>query len=109
MARAKPVPGKVKRVRSEQIAQAAKLFEDFTGHKGEVTEYAQMPRIGSAVACIGEVEIIAYVATRDGKRERYAHKFRKSSRPLLCVTHDGKTLLMLGGAYKFTDRGIEDR
>jgi len=33
----------------------------------------------------------------------------KGSRPLLVASPDGKCLMLLGGRFKFTDRGIVDR
>jgi len=57
---------------------------------------------------IGQCDGVLYTTVRDGKTERYIHKFKKSSRPLLAVSFDGRQLIMLGGAYQFTDRGIVD-
>lgn len=50
-----------------------------------------------------------YSATRDGIAEKYLHKFRRQSRPLLAVSHDGKQLGIVGGRYLFTDAGITDQ
>jgi hypothetical protein len=50
-----------------------------------------------------------YVTRRDGKTEHYIHRFGSASRPLFAVTHDGKQLLLLGGDYDFTEKGIEDK
>jgi hypothetical protein len=62
-----------------------------------------------AVACIGYVEGIDYKTTHGSKVTLYHHDFAPGSRPLLCVSADGKQLLMLGGRYQFTERGIVDR
>ena len=37
------------------------------------------------------------------------HEFAPGSRPLLAVSANGKQLLLLGGRYKFDERGIVDR
>lgn len=58
---------------------------------------------------IGHCDGVLYTTVRDGKTEKYIHKFRKSSRPLLAATFDGNQLVLLGGAYQFTDRGIVDK
>ena len=57
---------------------------------------------------IGEVDGIMYSTVRDGVLEKYVHRFAKKARPLFAVSHDGKQLFMLGGAYNFTERGIVD-
>lgn len=58
---------------------------------------------------IGHLDGVLYTTVRDGKTEKYIHKFKRSSRPLLAVSFDGKNLIMLGGAYQFTERGIVDK
>lgn len=57
---------------------------------------------------IGELDGVLYTTVRDGKREKYIHRFRKNSRPLLVSAHDGKSLHILGGEYEMTERGIVD-
>lgn len=58
---------------------------------------------------VGELDGVLYSTTRDGKREKYIHRFRRKSRPLLAASHDGKTLRIVGGRFEFTEAGIEDR
>lgn len=91
-----------------RVKAALKLFEDFTGHAGEVMGTHTIPDDDTLVV-VGECDAIAYTATRDGETHSYQHEFRKSSRPVLAVSHDGLRLYLLAGAFKFTDRGIEDR
>jgi hypothetical protein len=99
--------------KSELVKKAAKLYQDFTGHYREfMVERAKLPsslRNLKALTVIGECEYIAYNTVRDGEPEKYIHHFRKSSRPLFCVTPDGKQIVLFGGAYEFTDRGIVDK
>jgi len=89
------------------VRQAEKLFADFTGHDVEEHVTVKVPRMTTGLA-IGDVTGILYETIRDNKREHYIHEFKKNSRPLLVSSHDGNQLAMLGGAYQFTDRGIED-
>jgi hypothetical protein len=92
----------------DKIAQAAKLYEDFSGHEPTRVRVRNV-RDDDTLLHVGETEAIAYNARRDGKRDSYIHEFRKGSRPLLAASHDGKRLYLLDGAYRFTDRGITDR
>lgn len=61
-----------------------------------------------AAFSLGPVASIDYIATRDGETFRYQHEFKEGSEPLLAASHDGKQLLLLGGRYTVTDRGITD-
>lgn len=58
---------------------------------------------------IGEVDGILYSTIRDGNPEKYIHRFKKKSRPLLAASFDGSQLYILGGGYTFTERGIVDQ
>lgn len=66
------------------------------------------PAPANVALAIGPLLGIIYTATRDGEIKDYLHRFKKSSRPLLCATADGSKLLIVGGRYRFTARGIED-
>jgi hypothetical protein len=87
---------------------AAKLLEDFSGHEAGRTVTAEVRNIDGGLV-FGELDGVLYSATRDGKRERYLHEFRRKSRPLLAASHDGKQLAIVGGRYQFTDAGITDK
>jgi hypothetical protein len=95
--------------RDAQLDQAAKKLEDFTGHPVQHLESAYSRSSQKTGLIIGELDLVGYRATRDGKLERYGHHFKKNSRPLLAVTSDGKQLHIVGGQYEFTEAGIEDR
>ena len=92
-----------------QLRRAAALYEDFTGHAAEVVARIRKPVYPDAVLVIGDCDGILYTTVRDGKTERYIHEFKATSRPLFCVSPDGKTLYLLGGAFSFTERGIVDK
>lgn len=100
---ANPVPPS----QSLQVKEAANLFEDFTGHQaGHVTK--TKIHIPGAALQFGLCDGIMYETIRDGKTEHYCHKFKKSARPLLAAGSDGKSLHLVGGNYRFTNRGIVD-
>lgn len=94
---------------NKELDEAAKKLEDFSGHRVAHLESAYSRSSQSTGLIVGEVDLIGYTAKRDGRVERYGHKFRKNSRPLLAVTSDGKQLHIVGGQYEFTEAGIEDR
>lgn len=92
-----------------QMRQGAKLIEDFSGHKAQVVGKVNIPNPPKMALAIGEVLGIIYRTKRDGVMENYIHRFVKVSRPLLATSHDGKQLLLIGGSYNFTERGIVDK
>lgn len=63
------------------------------------------PEVGMV---IGDCDGILYTTVRNGKTERYKHEFKKSARPLLVSSWDGKQILIVGGSYNFTQDGITD-
>lgn len=95
-------------MKKKRIEKAIKLFQDFTGHDPEYIDKVKLPVHDTALA-IGHCDGILYSTVRDGRKEKYIHKFKPGSRPVLAVSFDGKQLYLLAGAYKFTDRGIVDR
>ena len=97
--------------------QAAELFKEFTGHDAHAERAGDAAReLGLPIRRGGEIPLVAfgellaveYETIRDGVTERYRHAFRKSSRPLLAARHDGERIYIVGGRYRFTDRGIVD-
>lgn len=92
----------------DELEQAARAFEDFTG--AEATRVERFEG-GSHKAgwLLGRLAAVSYIATRDGEPAEYVHRFKRRSRPQLVASFDGSQLYVLGGAYSVTDRGIEDR
>lgn len=95
------------------LDEAAHKLEEFTGRPaGDVIESSPRSKDKTGLV-IGELDLIGYRQAREGidggRMTRFAHKFRKNSRPLLAVSTDGKQLHIVGGQYEFTDAGIEDR
>jgi len=100
----------MKKKRMETIKQAARLYHGFSGHTGEMEIHKlRVPDLPKAAAVFGVIDAIEYTAVRDGEIVPYRHRFKKKSKPLFCVSPDGKQILILGGSYHVTDRGIEDR
>ena len=103
--------GRVTRVRSNPSPraadEAASRFKEFTGHDAskELVARVRPIRVGLAV---GKLSGVMYEATRDGETSQYFHRFKRSSRPLLIADHDGSQIGIVGGRYRFTDRGIVD-
>ena len=91
-----------------EIAQARRLGVAFSGVDPRSSRRVPAPAPANVALAIGPLLGIIYTATRDGEIKDYLHRFKKSSRPLLCATADGSKLLIVGGRYRFTARGIED-
>lgn len=94
--------------RDAELATASRLLKDFSGHEpAEILRVDERPMRKGLV--IGELDGVLYTTVRDGKTERYIHKFRKSSRPLLTARADGKQLGIVGGRFRMTEAGIVDK
>lgn len=94
---------------SREVAKAANLYERFSGHEAEVcgrVKVRALPKVGVA---IGSLDGVLYTTVRDGRVEKYIHKFHASDKPLFVVSPDGKSLHLVGGRYDFTERGIVDK
>ena len=89
------------------IAQAVALYESFREKRPKRLSVVQF-KVPEAVAVIGHVEGIDYRTTHGTKLTLYHHDFEPGSRPLLCVSGDGRQLMLLGGRYQFTEQGIVD-
>ena len=90
------------------VARASDLFERFTGHDAEELGTVKVNPLPKVAAVIGECDGVLYTTVRDGVQEKYIHEFAKRDRPLLCVSPDGKQILLVGGRYRFTEAGIVD-
>ena len=90
------------------VRAAAELFADFTGHEPQLQKLS-VPDAPAVLMNFGICDEIRYSTTRDGVAEKYRHTFKKAARPFVCVTPDGEQIYLLGGKFKFTERGIEDK
>ncbi len=105
MPRRNPVPPS----KVVQRRNAVKLFQDFTGHDAKHFDEIDKPTVPDVCIAVGSVDAICYTTVRDGVTESYIHEFKPHARPLFAVSHDGRQLLLLGGSYRFTERGIVDK
>jgi hypothetical protein len=98
----------MKREHSKEYERAKTLFRSFSGEEPQPFLHAPKPVVPNVGLLVGTCDGILYTTRRDGKIERYIHKFRASDKPLFVVSPDGKQLILLGGRFQFTERGIVD-
>jgi len=89
--------------------QGKQLYSAFMLRSPARSRKLNVPALPKVALAIGNVSRLYYVSKRDGVVTEYRHDFAIGSRPLLAVSHDGKHLMLLGGAYRFTHRGIVDK
>lgn len=91
-----------------ELDRADDLLQNFSGRTGkEILKVRQRPIKTGLV--IGKLEGVMYSSDRGEGSEKFFHRFRKSSRPLLIADSDGSQIGIVGGQYQFTERGIEDK
>lgn len=91
-----------------KVAAARRLFTSFTGLDANELQEIEVPQVDEVLLSVGHCEAIAYETVRDGKVQSFQHEFSRKARPVLAVSHDGRRLYLLAGAYRFTHRGIVD-
>lgn len=91
------------------VRKSAAMYTDFTGHTDINLDKVAIPHMPDAVVAIGQCDGVLYSTIRDNVAEKYIHKFKARSRPLLAASPDGKQLYLIGGSFNFTDRGIVDK
>jgi hypothetical protein len=98
---------RVRELHGAEYEEAARLFSDFTGHDGEPWAKARvaLPKVALVV---GRCDGVLYTTVRDGQREKYIHRFKAAAAPILAASPDGRQLFLLGGEFRFTERGIVD-
>lgn len=92
----------------KKIKRAIQLFKDFRGDNPDYVDTIHVEEHNVAMV-IGKLDAVIYTTVRDGEKEQYIHQFKARAKPLLCASYDGKQLLLIGGHYNFTDRGIVDK
>lgn len=88
-------------------ARAVQLYRDFRGVEPDKVIFEQLPAHVDAMH-MGTVAGIAYDTERDGRPEKYYHAFKPWAGPSLNASADGKTLILTGGKFEVTERGIVD-
>jgi predicted protein tyrosine phosphatase len=95
--------------RARQDQQAASLYRRFTGMEPVSAGTVKVAALPATAVTIGYIDAVDYETRRHDEIQRFRHVFKKSARPLFCVSPDGRQLLLIGGAFRFTERGIVDR
>ena len=112
-AKSSPTRGRARKGNPVPLSKHAKVvaaidrFKSFTGDDPEHLDRYDVTQPDVTLS-IGTLDAISYTTVREGQTELYKHKFKNKARPLLCSSHDGKQLVILGGGYTFTERGIVD-
>lgn len=102
MLKSNPAPA-AKRAR---VDAAIRLYQKFSGHAPKYVTRMRAPQVPDVGLVIGQLDGVAYIAKRDGRVEKYFHRFNAKARPLLVSSHDGHSLYIVGGRYNFTEDGI---
>lgn len=89
------------------VRRAAGLYRNFREERPERARRVTID-LPAAVAVMGHVEFIGYVTTHGGKTHLYIHEFAAGSRPLLTAGTGRNQLVLVGGRYRVTARGIVD-
>ena len=87
-----------------------KSVKTYAAFREEKPARAKVVRITlpKSVWVMGHLEAVEYFTTIDGVATKFRHKFAKGSRPLLCAGNSRNQLLLVGGRFHVTDRGIVD-
>jgi hypothetical protein len=91
----------------EDTRSAASLYHHFREERPKRARRVavNLPR---AVAVLGYVEFLGYVTTHRGRSFLYLHEFAPGSRPMMAAGKKRNQLLLVGGRYHVTSRGIVD-
>jgi hypothetical protein len=89
------------------VQRAAKLFKGFRlrGPRDVTSVRAELP---PAVIVMGELRGLAYEMPRGDRQVLYWHEFADGSSPTLAAGPERCELVLLGGRYRVTSRGIVD-
>jgi hypothetical protein len=86
-------------------SQAVRLFRHFFDREPCEDEIVQVAtRKPEDALVIGELDSLIY--RTEGETKPMFHRFKKTDRPLLLVSSDGRQIYVLKGAYRFTERGF---
>jgi hypothetical protein len=93
---------------TDQISESAfrkalTLYREFHGKAAGWGKIVGIKQEGDIAALeVGQFFGIIYIA--EGKK--YLHKFNANNRPQVFVSSDGRQVYVIGGSYRFTDRGF---
>ena len=88
------------------IAGASSVLMQFADATAVHQKRVAQPRPIKLGLRIGRIIAIAYTV-QDG--DSRIHRFKKGAAPDLIAAADGKQLAIIGGNFRFTDRGIVDK
>lgn len=96
---------RARRTSAANVTRAARLYQSF--HEAAPTQVQRVKHreVKEAMA-LGRLDSVTY-QTPDGNL--YRHRFSGAARPILAASHDGRQLVVLGGRYRMTWRGIVDQ
>ena len=94
---------------NSRYLKGKRLYTDFMKRPPEGARRLSVKPLPKIAIAIGKVVAVIYESDRDGRvKNHYRHDFKVESRPLLAASFDGKQLILIGGSYRFTERGIVD-
>jgi hypothetical protein len=91
----------------DDIERAAELYREFREEEPRVAGFRDIS-LPEAVFEIGVCQFIGYLTTHAGKETAYVHGFAPGSQPSLYTSGRRSELLLLGGRFRMTPRGIVD-
>lgn len=95
--------------KARRVSQAVRRFTAYHGFEPSGVSVKEI-KVPDVALRVGKVSGIMYITeSENGELQEWVHRFAKGSRPHLATSHDGKILIVLGGAFQFTERGIVDR
>jgi hypothetical protein len=89
------------------VRRAAKLYHDFREETPQRARRVAV-KLPRTVMVMGTLDAVLYTTTIRGKATRFKHTFAKGCKPLLCAGPGRAQLVLVGGRYKVTYRGIVD-
>lgn len=87
-----------------RVAQAVRLFVSFFERQPKKGEIVNVRAQSETCIVVGQLDGLIYRV--DFQEEPFIHRFKKSDRPLLAVSSDGRQAFILMGGYRFSDRGF---
>lgn len=93
--------------RAAKIEEAMRRYIAFSGHEPEFIDEYPLTK-SDVMFKVGMCDGVMYTTVRDGKTEKYVHRFKSRARPILASKHDGSMIGFVDGNYTFTERGIVD-
>ena len=89
------------------VSPGERLYKSFHGEPPKKIKHHTLPAFRRGIE-VGPLVAVTYDTLRDGKHVRYEHEFKQRASPLLTVSDDGRKMAVIGGDFRFTDRGFID-